>query len=121
METQKHRLLQEKEKVEKKLKEIAFKVPGYKEEWEAVARISSLEGAIAEDEKADRIEELQTRHETEHLLEERLRRIKRSLDKIERGDYGICERCREPISRERLKIEPEAELCQKCASKIDLS
>jgi len=37
-----------------------------------------------------------------------------ALRKIEEGVYGRCERCRRPISPERLEALPEARLCQSC-------
>jgi DnaK suppressor protein len=42
--------------------------------------------------------------------------IDRSLEKIEAGTYGICEKCGQPIPKERLKALPYASLCVKCKS-----
>lgn len=47
-------------------------------------------------------------------LEIALGKIDRALERIEKGTYGICLRCKGPIPRERLKAIPEAELCVKC-------
>ncbi len=40
-----------------------------------------------------------------------LARIDRALARIDEGTYGICERCGEPIGRERLEARPSAMLC----------
>lgn len=40
--------------------------------------------------------------------------VEYALQKFEQGTYGICERCGEPISWDRLEILPEAKLCVKC-------
>jgi len=40
-----------------------------------------------------------------------LARIERALARLDEGTYGICERCGEPISRERLLARPSATLC----------
>jgi len=45
-----------------------------------------------------------------------LTEIEEALAKIERGEYGKCERCGRDISIERLKVLPFAKLCIKCQS-----
>ncbi len=42
--------------------------------------------------------------------------IDRALAKIESGRYGVCDKCGEPIPKERLKALPHAALCVKCKS-----
>ncbi len=48
-------------------------------------------------------------------LESMLKEVDRAIVRAERGTYGICERCRNPISEERLKVMPSATLCIDCA------
>ena len=48
--------------------------------------------------------------------EERLSRISSALDRIQKGLYGPCARCRNPISTARLDAFPDAVLCVRCAS-----
>jgi DnaK suppressor protein len=43
-----------------------------------------------------------------------LEKIDRALQKIEKGDFGICEECGEPISVKRLEARPETTLCIRC-------
>jgi RNA polymerase-binding transcription factor DksA len=43
--------------------------------------------------------------------------IKQALARIDKGVYGICEVCDEPIRAERLKAVPYSSMCVKCASK----
>lgn len=38
-----------------------------------------------------------------------------ALDKIDRGEYGWCEKCKKQIGEGRLKILPTAKYCQECA------
>ncbi|MGZ8151746.1 MAG: TraR/DksA family transcriptional regulator [Methylovulum sp.] len=45
--------------------------------------------------------------------------IKQAIARINRGEYGICKVCGEPIKEERLKVLPYSSLCIKCASKAD--
>jgi DnaK suppressor protein len=42
--------------------------------------------------------------------------IDKALAKIDAGTYGICERCGQPIPKERLKALPYAALCVACKS-----
>ncbi len=48
-------------------------------------------------------------------LEAMLKDVERAIVRAERGTYGICERCRNPISEERLKAMPSATHCIDCA------
>jgi len=40
-----------------------------------------------------------------------------ALKRIEDGTYGICEDCKEPIAKTRLKAVPSARLCLACQEK----
>jgi RNA polymerase-binding transcription factor DksA len=44
-----------------------------------------------------------------------LRKIDAALGRIEDGTYGVCPKCGETISDERLTAVPEAALCRTCA------
>lgn len=46
--------------------------------------------------------------------QEDLRQIEAALRRIERGSYGICERCGQPIGMARLEAVPWAVLCIAC-------
>ena len=43
-----------------------------------------------------------------------LKKIERTLQKIEEGDFGVCERCGEEISVKRLEARPVTDLCIRC-------
>lgn len=45
-----------------------------------------------------------------------IEQIKQAIARIDRGEYGICQSCGEPIAKERLKAVPYSNLCIKCAS-----
>ena len=47
----------------------------------------------------------------EEGAQQKLASIDRALARIDEGTYGICERCGEPIGRERLEVRPSATLC----------
>ncbi|MBC7259650.1 MAG: TraR/DksA C4-type zinc finger protein [Chloroflexi bacterium] len=52
-------------------------------------------------------------------LENKLSEIDRALRMTERGDYGLCERCGQPIDPARLKVMPTATLCLKCKQELE--
>ena len=46
--------------------------------------------------------------------EQLLTECQAALERIERGTFGVCEHCRQPIARERLKTLPYARYCVPC-------
>jgi DnaK suppressor protein len=54
-------------------------------------------------------------------LEARRRQIRESFKAMERGGYGLCRRCEEPISFRRLKVRPEAAFCVACQEALETS
>lgn len=49
------------------------------------------------------------------LLEREIASVRRALDRVRDGSYGICVQCGEEISPARLEARPEAALCIRCA------
>lgn len=45
--------------------------------------------------------------------------IEEALSKFEKGTYGICEMCEDPIGIQRLKVKPHAKYCIKCREIIE--
>jgi DnaK suppressor protein len=54
--------------------------------------------------------------ERERML---LTKINEALDRIETGDYGICESCGGEISEKRLEARPVTTLCIDCKKKSE--
>jgi len=110
IEERKKDLILEKEKVEKRLSEIAEKkgkkfIPIYPEY-----------GSEPEENAAE-IEEYSLHLTLDSDLEIFLGKVLKALAKIEKGTYGKCENCKKEINLERLKAFPAADLCIKCQSK----
>ena len=53
------------------------------------------------------------------VLERKLQDIDAALRSIEKGQYGICERCGEPIEEARLEVKPDATLCLTCQREVE--
>jgi len=55
--------------------------------------------------------------ETERRREIELGRVERALERIESGEYGLCQSCDEQITEKRLEIDPATPVCINCANK----
>ena len=52
-------------------------------------------------------------------LERKLESVNAALRAIEKGKYGICERCGQPIDPARLEVRPDATLCLTCQREVE--
>jgi phage/conjugal plasmid C-4 type zinc finger TraR family protein len=52
-------------------------------------------------------------------LEKKLAAIDRALRAAEKGSYGICEVCGQPISAARLEVMPHSTTCIQCQQKLE--
>lgn len=52
-------------------------------------------------------------------LEVKLAHVQTALRSIEKGKYGICERCGKEIPVERLEVRPDASLCVTCQAEVE--
>lgn len=50
------------------------------------------------------------------MKSDRLEQINAALQRIDRGDYGICVKCKKEIDPRRLDAEPTALTCMDCLS-----
>ncbi len=48
-----------------------------------------------------------------------LKLVDEALERINKGEYGICQRCGEPIPIRRLEVLPFALYCVKCQEEIE--
>lgn len=48
-----------------------------------------------------------------------LKKIDKTLQKIEEGTFGVCERCGEEIGSKRLEARPVAEMCIRCKEELE--
>jgi len=70
----------------------------------------------------DRASQVSEREFSHHLCSREklyMRRIERSLQDIEDGVYGRCDRCEEDISFKRLKARPTARYCIDCKTQLE--
>ncbi len=53
------------------------------------------------------------------VLERRVQDITHALRALEKGQYGICERCGKAIEPERLEVKPDATMCLNCQREVE--
>lgn len=113
LEELKSQLQTKKRQLESQLSEFATKDPNLKDDWDTTyPRVP--QGNL--EEAADEVEEYSTKLNVEFNLETQLKDVNAALAKIEQGNYGLCQMCKNPIVLERLKVSPEARLCSSCTA-----
>ncbi len=109
------KLCSERDSLKKELQKFAVEDPKLKNNWDSrFPDYGKSSESQAIEEAASEVEEYSTRLPIEYKLELRLKDINIALEKIEKGKYGICEKCKKKISSERLMACPEAKMCIKC-------
>ena len=51
--------------------------------------------------------------------QDELKQIDEALQKIEKGEYGICDECEEKISKKRLAVMPYSIFCVECQEEME--
>ncbi len=95
------------------------------EETQVLEELSSLREAMLAEVDIDPEEgdaEITEREKNSALLavlENKLQDIQAALRSIEKGDYGTCARCGNPIEPGRLEVKPDATLCITCQAEVE--
>ena len=107
--------MDENQKYEIMLKGLQYTLQAEIDESDESAPVE-LNGAMGRISRNDAMQVQQLALEMKRRREERLVRIETAISRIQNGTYGVCGRCREPISPARLEAFPEVVLCVRCAS-----
>ncbi len=96
--------------LEKELANIGSKNPKNPADWEAVEHddIDTAEDA----EVASSMETFENNQGVLDQLEKQLNNVKSALNKIETGEYGVCEVCGQDIEEDRLEANPSSATCK---------
>jgi RNA polymerase-binding protein DksA len=84
-------------------------------------RLARIKTDAGQEHSADSAEQAQERENDEVVdaigdeTRQSIREISQALQRIEDGTYGVCERCGEDISPQRLAALPSAAHCIRCA------
>jgi RNA polymerase-binding transcription factor DksA len=110
-----------KDKLLLRLKEIK-KVEKNIDKSDPFMQENAMDGSRSLDELGDEVVDLEQYgilSSTKEELKKETKDIKDTLDKIEKGKEGICERCGNDIKTERLAINPIAKYCIECQKEIE--
>jgi len=69
------------------------------------------------EEEATETLELEKRIVLEKRVRDQLAEVECALSKFEKGTYGMCDNCGQPIDPARLEALPQASLCLSCKAK----
>lgn len=110
LEQVRHILLQEKTRLETELGKFTKKNPHVSGDYDA----SFQEYGNKDDENALEVAQYITDKPLEETLEKELRDVNKSLERLDKGSYGICKYCEEPIDEKRLLARPTSSACVEC-------
>jgi RNA polymerase-binding transcription factor DksA len=69
------------------------------------------------EEEATESFELEKRLALERQIKDHMAEVEHALSKFEKGTYGLCDICGQPIDPARLEALPQANLCLNCKAK----
>ena len=78
------------------------------------AQVVSLDQPIGRLSRMDAIQQQKMAEASRRQQVLRLGQISQALGAIERGEYGYCRSCDEPIGMRRLTARPESPFCLRC-------
>lgn len=101
--------------------ELSALLESLKQELEAhLSRSEGSDAPVAPSEAIGRLSRMDAIQQKElaganrRNSERRLTMIKAALAALERGEYGLCRDCEEPIAYKRLRARPETAFCLSC-------
>ena len=83
-------------------------------EWKA--RFPNRGGA--DDENAQEVAVFSGRLSLEKTLKDTLKDTDQALKNIDKGQYGVCKHCKNPIGKPRLNARPTSSSCIDCKKKL---
>ncbi|ABC27357.1 DnaK suppressor protein [Hahella chejuensis KCTC 2396] len=90
-----------------------------------ITRLEDITRDLTSEHSADSAEQAQERENDDVLnalkveTEIEINQVKKALQRLQQGEYGVCVACGEDIPESRLQVLPFAELCVSCASKSE--
>jgi RNA polymerase-binding protein DksA len=110
----KESLLDEKKRLEIELAKISQKSPGGANEYE----VKYEDVGTDESENVSEVTQYALNLTLEQTLEKSLRDVAKALQSIDKGTYGLCKYCKQPIDKKRLVARPTSTACVSCKTKL---
>jgi DnaK suppressor protein len=79
------------------------------------SEIVELDTSIGRLSRMDAMQNQQMALELRRRQEQQLQRIANALKRMDKGTYGSCGKCKQPISEDRLEVSPDVVMCVRCA------
>lgn len=114
VETIKKQLLEEKEKMENELNKFSKRNAHVSDDFDT----NFPDYGDKDDENAAEVADYITNKPLEESLEKNLRDITKTLERIDKGEYGICKYCGKTIEEKRLLARPASSACIECKKTI---
>jgi len=111
LEELKKSLQEEKKDLEENLKKIAKPINIQEGDYET----SFEDIGTDKNDSATEVDQYTQNLSVENALEKKLQDVLDALEKIEKGNYGKCEKCGKDIPLERLVANPSARICMDCS------
>ena len=77
--------------------------------------VVELDTSIGRLSRMDAMQNQQMALELRRRQEQQLQRIANALKRMDKGTYGLCGKCKQPIAEERLEVSPDVVMCVGCA------
>ena len=107
-------LIEEKTKLEKELAKFGKKNPDQTDDYDT----AFPNYGDKEDENAAEVADYVVNLSLEDNMEKTLRDVNQALDRLKKGEYGICKYCKKPIESKRLLARPTSSSCMSCKKTI---
>ena len=79
------------------------------------SEIVELDTSIGRLSRMDAMQNQQMALELRRRQEQQLQRIANAFKRMDKGTYGSCGKCKQPISEDRLEVSPDVVMCVRCA------
>ena len=73
--------------------------------------VVELDTSIGRLSRMDAMQNQQMALELRRRQEQQLQRIANALKRMDKGTYGLCGKCKQPIAEERLEVSPDVVMC----------
>jgi len=77
--------------------------------------VVQLDTSIGRLSRMDAMQNQQMALELRRRQEQQLQRIANALKRMDKGTYGLCGKCKQPIAEDRLEVSPDVVMCVRCA------
>ena len=98
-----------------RLETLRVEVNDYLDSSKDASDAVQLDTSIGRLSRMDAMQDQQMALELKRRQENQLLRIENALKRMEKGQYGLCGKCKKPIEEERLEVFPDTVTCVRCA------